>query len=73
MILSLSAAAELKKAVAEKFSVNVHFHDGCGGQYFSLQKPQDEIREFISNFLASKNFKAVFSENGEHFTVERVQ
>jgi len=34
--LDYSDVLEMKKTVDEKFHLNVHFHDGCGGQYFSL-------------------------------------
>ena len=39
MILSFDDVRELKREVAEKFSAPVHFHDGCGGQYFTLEAP----------------------------------
>ena len=34
---------ELKKACAEHFPDHVHFHDGCGGQYFSLDEENDAL------------------------------
>lgn len=72
MILSLTEAANLKKEIFEKFSVQIHFHDGCGGQYFSVEKPTDEIKEYISAFFARQNLNVLFSENGERFSVEEV-
>lgn len=71
MILSLSDAAELKKEVAERFSVKVHFCDSCGGQSFTVESPSEELKKFISAFFAAKNLQAVFSENGEQFTVKK--
>ena len=71
MILNFLEIAELKKAVAERFSVNIHFCDSCGGQSFSVKNPTEEIKAFIASFFAAKKLKVVFSENGENFTVKR--
>lgn len=71
MILTLTEVAELKKVLLEKFSVQIHFHDGCGGQYFTVDKCTEELKEFISAFFTAKNLNAVFSENGEQFTIRR--
>lgn len=35
MAISITEASELKRAVLDNFGVTLHFHDGCGGQYFS--------------------------------------
>lgn len=71
MIVSLSDAAELKKEIEEKFSVKIHFCDGCGGQYFTVDRPTEELKEFITAFFAAKNLKTVFADDGEHFTVRK--
>ena len=66
-----SEVLELKKACAEHFPDHVHFHDGCGGQYFSLDEPNDALREFIAGYYAERGFTADFSEDGTAFTVSR--
>lgn len=71
MILTLSEASKLKKEVSDRFSTEIHFHDGCGGQYFSLDESSDELREYITEYFADKNMQAIFSEDGLHFTVEK--
>ena len=71
MILSLSDVAELKKEVAERFSATVHFCDSCGGQSFTIEKPTESLKAFITDFFSAKNLNVAFSENGEHFTVRR--
>ena len=68
MTVSMSVAAELKKTAAEKFSAKIHFHDGCGGQYFTVDKASDELKGFIAESFAAKNMRAVFSEDGCSFT-----
>lgn len=62
---------ELKKACAAHFPDHVHFHDGCGGQYFSLDKRNDALREFISGYFTERGFTAEFSEDGIAFTVSK--
>ena len=68
-IFEYSEVLKLKAACAEHFPDHVHFHDGCGGQYFSLDKKNDRLREFISAYFDERGFKAEFSEDGEIFTV----
>lgn len=71
MIWSITEVAALKKEIQEKFAVEIHFHDGCGGQYFTLEKPTEELKGALASFFAAKGLKAVFSESGESFVVER--
>ena len=72
MIISLTDAAELKREAAEKFSVQIHFHDGCGGQYYTVEEPTEELKKYIAEFLTSKKMKPVFSEDGSSFYVEKM-
>lgn len=73
MIISLSDAAELKKGAKERLSSDIHFHDGCGGQFFTIDAPTAELKQFIIDFFASRKIKVFFSENGEYFTVEEIK
>ena len=70
MILTLTEVAALKKEAAEKFLQEIHFHDGCGGQYFTVDKPTEALKEFIVAFFAERKCRVRFSENGEYFSVE---
>lgn len=54
MTVSFTLAAELKKAAAEKFNSAIHFHDGCGGQFFTVDEPSEELKNFITEFFAKK-------------------
>jgi type IV secretory pathway TraG/TraD family ATPase VirD4 len=65
--ISTYEIAQLKKEVRERFSTAVHFHDSCGGQSFSLDKNNDEISAFISDFFGQRNIKVRFSADGSHF------
>lgn len=70
MIFSLIEAASFKKEIYEKFCVQIHFHDGCGGQYFTLENPTAELKAYITDFFARRNLNVHFSENRQHFSVE---
>lgn len=37
-IVDFSEVIKLKNAVNSEFGEKVHFHDACGGQYFTLEK-----------------------------------
>ena len=69
MILSFDDVRELKREVAEKFSVPVHFHDGCGGQYFTLEEPTDKVCAFVLAYLEREGISAVFSEDRTQFVL----
>lgn len=71
MIWSITEVVALKKEIREKFSVEIHFHDGCGGQYFTLEEPAKALKGALVSFFAAKGLKAVFTENGGSFVVER--
>ena len=62
---------KLKQNAAQKFSEPIHFHDSCAGQYFSLDNKNDELKKFITQYYSDLNMRAVFSEDGMQFTVEK--
>ena len=72
MILSISDVADLKKAIAEKFSLQIHFHDGCGGQYFTIDELTDDMKAFLIEYFSKRKLKVHFSESGDSFTVEEI-
>ena len=64
-IIDLETAAQLKSLVKETFSVQLHFHDGCGGQYFSMEKPAGRrLRDWVVTFGEERRLKVIFSEDG---------
>lgn len=69
-IISFDEVLELKKACDEKFKEHVHFHDACCGQYFTLETNSEEIRKFITDFMAKKSYKVNFDKSGMSFTIE---
>ena len=57
----------LKRAAAEKFTDKIHFHDACGGQYFKLETPNEELQKFIVDYFEGQGIAAVFSEDNMNF------
>ena len=48
MNFSYSQVLEFKRILDEKFGVYLHFHDACGGQYFSFDEAEkDEVYQFL--------------------------
>lgn len=70
-VLSISEVSELKRMLKEKFRMELHFHDGCGGQYFSFDAiPSEALLRALDKYLASKKLRAVFSDDALQFSVE---
>ena len=70
--LTLSDVNKLKTIIKNQFDTTVHFHDCCGGQYFSIDKPTEELKEFIAAFFVEKKLNVIFSENGRQFSIEEI-
>ena len=64
MAISITEAAELKRAILDNFGVTLHFHDGCGGQYFTLDERNDEIKRFIESYFDKKGMTVTFIARG---------
>ncbi len=69
-VLGYSEVMEWKRIAEERFSAKLHFHDACGGQSFSLEKPNQALKAFLTSYCADRNLHVVFSEDGLRFTVE---
>ena len=68
--LTFDQVLVLKRTVQEKFGINVHFHDYCSSQAFSLDEPNKEIQLFIEEYFANQQIKAVFNDAGTDFLLE---
>lgn len=69
--LNYEAVIELKNEAQEHFTDKIHFHDACGGQYFSLETKNEMLATFIEKYFAKHNIKAVFSDDGLNFSLEK--
>ncbi len=71
--LDYSDVLKMKKAVDERFHLNVHFHDGCGGQYFSLdEKPTAELIDFIIEYFSNLGIKVSYTDDFQMFTLDKI-
>lgn len=61
-ILNIDEVIELKKALSEQFSAELHLHDACGGQSFSLNNPSRGAQEYIEKYCRERRMRAVFYE-----------
>lgn len=66
-IISISDIAELKKQAAERFSAEIHAHDSCGGQSFSVSADSGELRGFIEDFFGARGINVKFTADGLSF------
>ncbi|MGN1203008.1 MAG: hypothetical protein ACI4RF_06900 [Eubacterium sp.] len=71
MVLTLSEVADFKREISNRFSSNIHFHDSCAGQYFSLDGINNELRNYIVQYFSVRNMQTVFSDDGLQFTVKK--
>ena len=62
-MVSFDQVLIFKKDIMERFGLSLHFHDGCGGQYFSFDEPAGDRAGEIAAYFAEKGFKAAFSED----------
>ena len=70
MVISTIEIARLKKELAEKFSAELHSHDSCGGQSFSIDNGGEDITKYITEFFAELGAKIKFTPDGkEIYTV----
>ena len=73
MTLDYSDVLKMKKAVDEVFHLNVHFHDACGGQYFSLdEKPDEDLKKFITDYFGRLSINVNYTEDFQRFTLEKL-
>ena len=68
-IIDFSKVIKLKEAVQNEFDEKVHFHDACGGQYFTLENTSPKLQEFINAQVQTLDYTAKFSPDGLSFTI----
>ena len=71
-IIDLTKIIELKKVLNDKFNTQLHVHDTCGGQYFSVESLEPSAKDFIENYFQEKSYRVIFDKENE-FHLERVQ
>ena len=59
-MLSFSEIIELKNCLQKNYQVQLHYHDVCPKPFFTLNKNNKKIADFIGSFLNKSNHEAVF-------------
>ena len=61
---------ELKRILSEKFGIELHMHDTCSGQYFSLENSTPDGIDYIKNYFETKKYVVFFNEENTEFYIE---
>ena len=69
MFITIGEVSKLKADVKELFSAEIHFHDACGGMFFSLDEKNPALQEYLTDYFSEKNLKIHFSDDGLQFSV----
>lgn len=54
MYITIGEVAKLKADIKELFSAEIHFHDACGGMFFSLDEKNPALQEYLTNYFSEK-------------------
>jgi hypothetical protein len=68
--LALNEIVELKEEIYKNFKINIHLHDTCGGQYFTLDENNTAITEYLRGYFSKKNLTILFSQDELQFSVK---
>lgn len=66
IVLNFDEVIEFKQAVQSKFGVDVHFHDACGAQSFSVAPDTltPELRDYLSSYFEERKATAHIADDG---------
>ena len=59
--LALNEIVELKEEIYKNFKINIHLHDTCGGQYFTLDENNTAITEYLRVISAKESYHTIFT------------
>jgi hypothetical protein len=65
--LTIDEVIQLKKAVKDAVGVEVHYHDTCGGMYFTFDENKEGLRKFVESYFAEKGMEVAFDEVNKNF------
>lgn len=69
-ILNFDEYLHLKTLLKENFNADIHMHDTCQGQYFSLEQPNKKVKKFIERYFQKKNLNIDFDKSGISFSFQ---
>ncbi len=72
MTVKFDTVKILKAELMDNFNTYLHFHDACGGQYFSFDEAEkDEVYQFLTSYFANIGGKINIADNKLTFTVDK--
>ncbi len=69
MTIDFHEYRKLKQYLLDKGYKEIHLHDVCGGEYFSIDDPDDETCAAIEKYFEKKGKPVNFSANRTEFTI----
>jgi len=72
-IIDLLKIIELKNVLKEHFSVDLHVHDTCGGQFFSVEKVAPDAILYIREYFEKYNYDVIFTNDNSEFYLEETR
>lgn len=63
MVLDFPVYQQLKEYVARQGLSPIHMHDACGGQYFTVEHPDEKTADAIRAYFAPQGVLADFTED----------
>lgn len=68
-VLTLDDVLDLKEYVQERFGVDVHYHDACGGQSFEVANMTPDLKNYLTGYFDGQHLHASFSDTDGFFSV----
>jgi hypothetical protein len=68
--LTFDEVIQFKKAVKDAVGVDIHFHDTCGGMYFTFDEGKEGLKQFVENYFAEKGIEVNFDEEHKNFVTK---
>ena len=69
MELEYQTYRPIKLALLERGLSEIHMHDTCSGQYFSIEEPDDATCAALEELLAELGAAPVYTEDRTEFTL----
>ena len=61
--VSYDDVIKLRKDVNRLFSLRLHFHDYCEGHLFTIEKCDENVKAFVTDFFEKRGMKVFFKDD----------
>lgn len=68
-ILGIGEVVELNRLLEQNSAGQLHLHDACGAQSFSLEHAVPRTQTVINGYLRGKGLRAIFDDAGTGFVL----